>query len=149
MRRMTYQEALAKAEKYCAYQERSQQEVRNRLAAWKVEPEVAESVITDLITSNFLNEARYAAAFVSGHYRIKRWGRLKIIAALRREGISERCIMAAIKETDFSDYAETIRRVADGWRRSHPEVPSDAARWKLRAYLFSRGFEPDETGALE
>ena len=146
---MTYQEALAKAEKYCAYQERSQQEVRNRLAAWKVDPEMAEAVITALITSNFLNEVRYAAAFVSGHYRIKRWGRLKITAALRREGISERCIRAALKETDFSDYAETIRRVADGWRRSHPEVPPDAVRWKLRAYLFSRGFEPDETERVE
>jgi regulatory protein len=146
---LDFQQALQKAEKYCAYQERSQQEVRRRLAAWKVDPETAEAVITALIAMNFLSEARYATAFFSGHYRIKRWGRLKIIAALRQEGLSDSCIRAALEETDFSDYLETIRKVADSWRRTHSDMPPDVAKWKLRAYLFNRGFEPDEISRVE
>lgn len=139
---MTYTEALPRAEKYCAYQERSQQDVRRRLRAWKVEEEAAEAVIAELISANFLNEARYAAAFASGHYRIKRWGRLKITQALRADGLSERCIRDALAATDFSDYAETIRKAAEAWERTH-HCPPEERKWKLRAYLFSRGFEPD------
>lgn len=141
---MTYTEALPRAEKYCAYQERSQQEVRRRLRAWKVEEEAAEAVIAELIAQNFLNESRYAAAFVSGHYRIKRWGRLKITQALRADGISERCIRDALAATDFSDYPETIRRVADSWQRTHASCPPEERKWRLKAYLFSRGFEGGE-----
>jgi len=139
-----FNEVLQKAEKFCAYQERSQQDVRRRLRTWKVVESDAEAVIAELISRNYLSESRYAAAFVSGHYNIKRWGRLKIIAALRQEGVSERCIHAALEKTDFSDYPETIRKVADSWRKSHPEVPAETLRWRLHAYLFSRGFEPDE-----
>ncbi len=146
---MAFQQALQKAEKFCAYQERSQQEVRRRLRAWKVGESDAEAVIAELIARNFLSEARYAAAFVSGHYRIKRWGRLKIAAALRQEGVTERCVLAAFEETDFSDYQETIRKVAEGWRKCHPDVPPEAVRWKLRSYLFGRGFETDEISGVE
>lgn len=145
---MTYTEALPRAEKYCAYQERSQQEVRRRLRAWKVEEEAAEAVIAELIAQNFLNESRYAAAFVSGHYRIKRWGRLKITQALRADGISERCIRDAFAATDFSDYQETIRRVAESWARTH-HCPPEERKWRLRAYLFARGFEPDEIDRVQ
>lgn len=141
---MTYTEALSRAEKYCAYQERSQQEVRRRLRAWRVEEEAAEAVIAELIAQNFLNESRYAMAFVSGHYRIKRWGRLKIIQALRADGLSERCIRDALAATDFSDYPETIRRVADSWQRTHASCPPEERKWRLKAYLFSRGFEGGE-----
>lgn len=140
---MTYTEALIKAEKYCAYQERSQQEVRRRLRAWRVEEEAAEAVIAELIAQQFLNESRYARAFVSGHYRIKRWGRLKITQALRADGLSERCIQDALSSADFSDYAETIRKAADAWERTHAYCPPEERKWKLRDYLFRRGFEPD------
>ena len=146
---LTFQQALHKAEKYCAYQERSQQEVRRRLHAWKVAGSDAEAVIAELIAGNFLSDARYAAAFVSGRYRIKRWGRLKIAAALRLDGLSDRCIQSAFEETDFSDYQETIGRVADGWLRCHRDAPSETVRLKLRAYLFSRGFEVEEIGRWE
>ena len=149
MEGVAFQQAVQKAEKFCAYQERSQQEVRRRLRAWKVGESDAEAVIAELIARNFLSEARYAAAFVSGHYRIKRWGRLKIAAALRQEGVTERCILAAFEETDFSDYQETIRKVAESWRKCHPDVPPEAVRWKLRSYLFGRGFETDEISGVE
>ena len=145
---MTYQEARSKAERFCAYQERSQQDVRRRLALWKVAPEVAEALIAELITQGFLNEARYAEAFASGHYRIKRWGRLKIVQELRRNGVSDPCIRKAMASVDFSDYTETIRRVADGWRRTHAGVPEETLPWRLYAYLSSRGFEAEEIKKL-
>lgn len=145
---MTYQEALCKAQRYCAYQERSQQDVRRRLSAWKIASADAEALIAELITQGFLNEGRYAEAFVSGHYRIKRWGRLKIMQELRRNGVSEPCIRKAMDTVDFSDYAETIRKAAEAWRRTHAGLRGDILKWKLSAYLTARGFEAEEIRKL-
>ena len=141
---MTTREALQKAAKFCAYQERSQAEVRRKLLSWGMERETAESIIAELTSQGFLSEQRYANAFVSGKYHLKSWGREKIIRTLQVQGISERCIREALQSVDFSDYESCIRKVAEKWERSHAQLPENERRWKLRAYLFSRGFEPDE-----
>ncbi len=54
--------AYAKAEHYCAYQERSQQEVRDKLYEWGLKPDAVENIISELIGGNFLNEERFAKA---------------------------------------------------------------------------------------
>ena len=70
--------ARSKAEHYCAYQERSQQEVRDKLYEWGQYPDVVENIISGLITGNFLNEERFAKAYAIGKFRQKGWGRMKI-----------------------------------------------------------------------
>src|ERR1700741_430415 len=70
--------ALGKAENYCAYQERSQQEVREKLYEWGVYPSVIERIVSKLIENNFLNEERFAIAYATGKLRQKGWGRNKI-----------------------------------------------------------------------
>ncbi|RZL47153.1 MAG: RecX family transcriptional regulator, partial [Pedobacter sp.] len=57
--------ALLKAESWCAYQERSQQEVRNKLYEYGLHQNEVEDLISELITTNFLNEERFAMAYVS------------------------------------------------------------------------------------
>jgi len=66
--------ALTKAEHYCAYQERSQQEVRNKLYEWGLWTDTVENIISQLITGNFLNEERFAKAYTCGKFNQKAWG---------------------------------------------------------------------------
>ncbi len=75
--------ALLKAQKYCAYQERCQQEVREKLYEWGVLPEVLENTIAELIIANFINEERFAKVYAGGKFRIKKWGRIKIKVKLQ------------------------------------------------------------------
>ena len=69
--------ALKKAEYYCAYQERSQQEVRDKLYEWGLWTDAIENIISVLIGNNFLNEERFAKAYVKGKFNQKGWGRIK------------------------------------------------------------------------
>ena len=144
---ITYQEALQKAAKYCAYQERCQFELRRKLRSWGVSEPDAETIIAELIVQGFLSEQRYANAFVSGKYHLKSWGRGKIILQLRQQGISERCIKEALAAVDFSDYAERLAHTAEKWLRTHADVPSQQRFWKLSAHLYAKGFEADAVQA--
>src|SRR3981081_925734 len=94
------QKALLKAQKYCAYQERSQQEVRDKLYSWGLHKRDVENSIAELITSGFLKEERFALAFAGGKFRMKGWGRIKIKQALKQKSVSDNLIRQALKAID-------------------------------------------------
>src|ERR1700742_4248902 len=99
----TAHEALVKAEAWCAYQERCQQEVRDKLYSWGLHNAEVEPVIAELISKNFLNEERFAKAFAGGKFRIKKWGRVNIRLELKRRKLSEYCIKKGLAEIDEDD----------------------------------------------
>ena len=99
-----------KARGYCAYQERSQQEVRSKLYEWGLWKEVVEEVIVKLINDNFLNEERFALAYAGGKFRIKKWGKIKIQQGLKLKGVSEYCIKKAFASIDYDDYLNLIQK---------------------------------------
>ena len=105
--KLTPAQALPKIQKYCAYQERSHKEVRNKLFEYNLWPTEVEEMISRLISDNFLNEERFAKAYAGGKFRMKKWGKLKIINELNRLGLTERCINKGLKEIDSSDYHKT------------------------------------------
>ena len=101
-------QAQNKAESYCAYQERSQQEVRNKLYEWGLYPNEVENVIVELLLSNFINEERFALAYVSGKFKINKWGKIKIQQGLKLKGISSKMIQDSLKSIDMDDYFEQL-----------------------------------------
>ena len=85
---MTYKQALVKAAAYCAYQERTQQDMREKAAEWELEPEEIEQLIAELIGQKFIDEERFAKAYVRGKYSQRRWGRRLITQGLREKKLS-------------------------------------------------------------
>ena len=75
---VTPEQASLKIRSWCAYQERSHYETRNKLNEWRLDEAVAENIIADLIAENYLNEERFASAFAGGKFRIKRFVRLML-----------------------------------------------------------------------
>src|SRR5437588_10925964 len=103
--------ALAKAEHYCAYQERSQQEVRDKLYEWGLYPAGVENVIMHLIEGNFINEERFANAYAIGKFRQKGWGMIKIKQGLKFKKVSEPLIKKALKSINEDDYIKMLQTV--------------------------------------
>ena len=73
---MTQNEALEKIKKYCAYQERCQSEVRQKLYDFELHNNDIENILCSLIEQNFINEERFAKNFVRGKFRQKKWGQI-------------------------------------------------------------------------
>lgn len=130
-------QALEKAKKYCAYQERSQWEVRQKLHSWQLPEEQAEWIISELISENFLNEMRYAKAYTEGKFRSKGWGREKISYNLKAKGISNYCIAKAL-EGISETYESRLQQEAEKWVRTHTD--SLQQRQKLIAFLIRKGY---------
>jgi regulatory protein len=133
--------ALPKAENYCAYQERSQQEVRNKLYEWGLRTNDVEEVISELIGSNFLNEERFARAYVSGKFNIKKWGKIKIKQGLKLKRVPDKMIIKALDTIDYDDYLKVIRTVAEKKSALLTEKDPYKRKYKLTSYLLSKGFE--------
>lgn len=137
------EEAFLKIQSWCAYQERCQQETRDKLYDYGLWPEAVENIIADLITQNFINEERFAKAFAGGKFRVKKWGRVKIKIALKQKKISEYCIKKAMQEIDDDEYMKTIKLVLEKKGRMLQEKNPIKRKYKLLQYLYSRGFEQD------
>ncbi|WP_025145325.1 regulatory protein RecX [Pedobacter jeongneungensis] len=136
-------QALAKAESFCVYQERSQKEVRYKLVEWGMRGDELEEIITDLIINNFLNEERFAKSYASGKFNIKHWGRVKIKQGLKLKGVPDKILQKAIYSIDDDDYLQTIEKLALKKAESLGENDSFKRKNKLMSYLQAKGFETD------
>ena len=133
---------------YCAYQERSHNEVRTKLYGYGLYSSEVDEIISSLITEGFLNEERYAKTFAGGKFRIKKWGRLKIINALEGNGISKTCIKSGINEIDQRDYLNTLLEILQKKINSLTDQDIFVKRDKIARYAIQRGFEPELVWAL-
>ena len=136
-------QALLKAQKYCAYQERSQQEVRDKLYSYGLHRKDVESLIAELITSGFLKEERFAVAFAGGKFRMKGWGRTKIKSALKQKKVSEVLIRQALKSIDEQEYDKSLRKIISAKVKKTTEQHPAKRNYKIAQYVIGRGFEPE------
>jgi regulatory protein len=135
--------ALAKAEHYCAYQERSQQEVRDKLYEWGLYSNIVEQVITQLIADNFLNEERFANAYTRGKFNQKGWGKNKIKQGLKFKRVSDPLIKKALNCINGDDYLLMLHKVIQKKATLLNEKDAYKRKYKLHQYALSRGYEND------
>jgi len=143
-RTLTPEQAYVKIRHFCAFQERTHQEVKMKLHGYGVGWTDISEIVSKLIEEGFLNEERFAAAFVGGKFRIKQWGRKKIEMELKKKQVSEYNIRVALRdEIDPIEYEQTIIKIIEKkWRSIRPESDTNYTKQaKTMTYLFQRGFE--------
>lgn len=142
-KKVTPSEALSKVYNYCAYQERSHREVKEKLFSYGLHSDEVEQILSKLITDGFLNEVRFAKAFAGGKFRMQKWGRIKIENELNALGLSRNCIRSGMKEILDDDYQKTLQQLLKKKNALISEPNLFKKRNKLAQYAIGRGFEPD------
>ena len=137
----TIDEAKKKLEYYCAYQERCHKEVRQKLRDMHMIPEAIDLITVHLIQHNFLNEGRFAKAFVQGKFNIKKWGKRRLTLELKQKDIAKSNINQAIKEINDDIYIEAFNNLAEKQFSSIKESNNLKKKKKLIDYLLYRGWE--------
>jgi regulatory protein len=140
--RIGKEQAIQRIRHYCAYQERAQQEVRDKLYELGMTMDEVEEIMSDLIAENFLNEERFATQFAGGHFRIKGWGKVKIQHALQQKRVSSYNIKIGLKAIDEDAYIKTLQQLATKKWNSLKGERGLSRMAKTQAFLHQRGFEP-------
>ncbi|WP_296311922.1 regulatory protein RecX [Winogradskyella sp. UBA3174] len=134
-------EAQKKLENYCAYQERCHKEVRFKLREMRMIPHVIDTILVHLIQHNYLNEERFAKAYVRGKFRIKKWGKVRLIRELKFRDISKYSMDVALKEIDLEDYYNTLDELVNKRIEQVTEKNRYKKKKKVADYLLYRGWE--------
>ena len=141
---LTKEQAIQKLKHFCGYQERCHLEVREKLYDLGVSNTLHDEIVSTLIEENYLNEERFAIAFVGGKFRVKQWGRVKIKHELKQKQVSEYNIRKAMKEIDEQDYYNTLPKLyEEKWNSLKGEKNRFIKLSKTRNYLLQKGFESD------
>ncbi len=140
--RIGKEQAIQRIRHYCAYQERAQQEVRDKLYELGMTMDEVEEIMSDLIAENFLNEERFATQFAGGHFRIKGWGKVKIQHALQQKRVSSYNIKIGLRAIDEAAYMKTLQSLATKKWTSLKGERGLSRMAKTQAFLHQRGFEP-------
>ena len=117
-------------------------EVMRKLYPYKLSASQTNWLMTELISNDFLNEARFAKQYAGGKFRMNKWGRIKIHHALRNLDISSSSINAALEQISDEEYLSTIKRLARQKLNSlRKEEDSVVKKRKLQNYLVQKGYE--------
>ena len=138
-----FEKYLSKAQSYCSRAEKCESDVRTYLYKQGVDTKDIARIVDSLVADKFVDNARYARAFVSDAFKFNKWGRLKIRQALLAKGISERLMLQPLLEIDETEYMSLLENLL----RAKLKSVRDDDEYKVKASIFrfaySRGFEPD------
>ncbi len=137
----TVKEATIKLMQFCAYRDRSQKEVEDKLIDMRMIPAAREKIIIQLMSENFLNEERFARSFARGKFRIKKWGKNKIKQELKAKEISTPLVRIALTEIEDEEYIKTLKELAEKKSLQLREKDPFKKRIKLSNFLLQKGFE--------
>ena len=132
------------AERLCSLRELCPHDVRIKLKIKGVSNEEAERVVAELIRHNFLNEERYARAFVHDKSRLQGWGPEKIRFALHAKQIPDTFIRKALADIDQSSQKEALFRLLQAKRKNVKATSEADLRAKLTRFALSRGYIYDD-----
>ncbi len=144
---ITLEQALIKIRWYCAQSEHCRSEVRTKLYQYKIDgidSQAIEKIINDLVAEDFINEQRYAMAFVKGKFHIKSWGKNKIVQTLKAKGINDKCIASAVKNISTTECRQKLEILIEKWGKTHHENNPLQGKQKLLRYLIGKGYSLDD-----
>jgi regulatory protein len=136
-----YMTALSKAMAICSGREYCSDDIRNKLISWGVVSSEADRIIKVLIKENFINELRFATAFVRDKFKYNKWGKIKIVSHLKQKKIPSDIITSALESIDNDAYLKLLDDLISSHRKTLKAKNKNELKAKLLRYGLSKGFE--------
>ena len=140
-RKKSESEVLHQLAAWCSMSEKCCNDARQRAAKQLDDPAAIERIIRQLLEQRFIDETRYARAFVNDKFKYNRWGRIKIDIELRQKQINSEIRSEALDTIDDSEYKKTLLSLLTSKQRSVKAKDSYDKRTKLMRFAIGRGFE--------
>ena len=143
MKEMTEQEAFLRLTALCAQAEHCQQEMRDKMKRWTVDETVQNRIIARLVKERYIDDERYARAFVKDKIRYNKWGRRKVQQALWLKRIDADIQQKVLDEIDEKEYLDVLRPLLKQKRKTIKAQSDYELNQKLLRFALGRGFTFD------
>ena len=140
---MTEQEAYLRLTILCAQAEHCEQEMRDKMKRWELDGTVQDRIVARLVKERYIDDERYARAFVKDKIRYNKWGRRKVQQALWQKHIDADIQQRILDEIDESEYLAVLRPLLQQKRKSIKAQNNYELNQKLMRFALSRGFTFD------
>ena len=138
---LTTKQIESKLQYYCSYQDRCHKEVIEKLKTFDIKSNESNEIISNLIKDNYLNESRFSENFVRGKFKIKNWGKVRIVRELKQRNISTYNINLGLKEIDNQEYQKKFDEILKNKLSSLGNLNKIIKKKKIISYLLYRGWE--------
>ena len=143
MKEISEQEAYLRLAAFCAQAEHCQQEMRDKMKRWNVDETVQNRIIDRLIKERYIDDERYARAFVKDKIRYNKWGRRKVQQALWQKHIDDDIQQRVLDEIDEKEYLDVLLPLLKQKRKSTKADSDYELNQKLVRFALGRGFTYD------
>jgi regulatory protein len=138
---MTADEILYKLAARCSTSEQCLSDVEAKLKRYDLSEEERTRILQHLVEEKYIDDKRYAEAFVRDKYRFNKWGRIKIAQGLRMKGIDNGTVNEAMGVIDETEYLHILRELIKAKRKSIRGKSDYEVNGKLIRFAIGRGFE--------
>ena len=143
MKQKSEQDAYLTLAALCAQAEHCQYEMLEKMRRWELDDEVQARVMQRLVSERYVDDERYARAFVKDKVRYNKWGRRKVEQALWQKHIEEDIRQQVLDEIDDEEYISVLRPLLKQKRRSTKAANDYQLNQKLMRFALGRGFTFD------
>lgn len=137
---LTPEQALTRLMDLCSRTEKSAAEVREKLRQWGLEKH-QDTIVEKLTSARFLDENRFAGAFVRDKIRFNKWGKIKIGWMLKKHEIPGEIIASAIESYDQEEYKQLVFSELKKKHNSLKKLSGYTLKGRLSAFAQQRGYE--------
>ena len=138
---MSYDEILYKLAAKCSVSEQCMSDIEAKLSRYDLTEEERTRILRHLVEEKYIDDRRYAEAFVRDKYRFNKWGRIKIAQGLRMKDIDSETISTAMEAIDEAEYMDILRDLIKAKRKSTRGKNDYEINGKLVRFATGRGFE--------
>ncbi|MCD6200379.1 MAG: RecX family transcriptional regulator [Bacteroidales bacterium] len=140
---MPYDKALERISRICSRQEKCSHDVKEKLQSWGVKEADILKILQWLQERQFVDDGRYARAYVRDRHHFRKWGKIRIRMMLRKKKIPDELIDKAMERLDEKEYRETLRKELQRKRKTlNPKNRYDLMA-RLQRFAWSRGYEAE------
>ncbi len=133
--------AFDKAAYLCSKTEKCTSEIQEKLRLWGLSAEDSEPIIKKLIAEKYIDDERFARAYVKDKFRFNHWGKQKIAHLLRAKNISSEILELAFEEIEEEGYSDELKKLLTDKLKSTKGKDKYDLRSKLMRFALGRGFE--------
>ena len=126
---------------YCAIQERCSTDILTKMKSWRITNKNQNKILEILIQEDFINDKRYSKSFCRGKFRIKKWGKIKIVNELKRKNINPTTIISSLNEISDMDYSKELDTQFNKKKQSITTLNYYEKKKKIANYLIGKGYE--------